>query len=113
MVVPWGNDAERARAHAIAHGLARVRVPERLSLTQCAALLAHARAVVGLDTGLTHLASAFGRPLVFMVPDTPRWPRYRAEPLLVADRPPSFGQAGTMPDVDEVWAALATLGALD
>ncbi len=112
VVVPWGNDAEHARAHAIAHGLARVRVPERLSLTQCAALLAHARAVVGLDTGLTHLASAFGRPLVFMVPDTPRWPRYRAEPFWLPQAA-SFGQAGTMPEVDEVWAALATLGALD
>lgn len=72
VVIPWGNETERMRAHSIAQGLARAHVPDRLSLTQCAALLAHASGVVGLDTGLTHLAAAFERPLVFMVPDTPR-----------------------------------------
>ncbi|HLS57166.1 MAG TPA: lipopolysaccharide heptosyltransferase I [Zeimonas sp.] len=112
VVVPWGNDGERERAGAIALGLARVRVPERLSLSQCAALLAHARAVVGLDTGLTHLAAAYERPLVFMVPDTPRWPRYRAEPFWLP-HVASFGQAGTMPAVDDVWSALERLGALE
>ncbi len=110
-VVPWGNDAERARAEAIAGGLPRARVPQRLSLGQCATLLAHARAVVGLDTGLTHLAAAFERPLVFMVPDTPRWPRFRAEPFWLPQMA-SFGRAGTMPDVDEVWSALAQLDAV-
>lgn len=112
VVVPWGNDAERERAQAIATGLEHVRVPGRLSLSQCAALLAHARAVVGLDTGLTHLAAAFDRPLVFMVPDTPRWPRYRAEPFWLS-KLAAFGQGGTMPGVDEVWSALQRLGALD
>ena len=111
VVVPWGNDAERERAGAIARGLARARVPDRLSLSQCAALLAHARAVVGLDTGLTHLAAAYERPLVFMVPDTPRWPRYRAEPFWLP-QVASFGDAGTMPGVDDVWSALGRLGAL-
>jgi len=112
VVVPWGNDAEHARADSIADGLARVRVPGRLTLSQCAALLAHARAVVGLDTGLTHLAAAYERPLVFMVPDTPRWPRYRAEPFWLP-QVASFGEAGTMPGVDEVWSALERLGTLD
>ncbi len=111
LVLPWGNDAERARAETIAAGLPRARVPQRLSLTQCAALLAHARAVVGLDTGLTHLAAAFERPLVFMVPDTPRWPRFRAEPFWLSQMA-AFGDAGAMPEVDEVWSALEQLGAL-
>jgi heptosyltransferase-1 len=112
IVVPWGNNGERARAESIAAGLAQARVPQRLSLAQCAALLAHARAVVGLDTGLTHLAAAFERPLVFMVPDTPRWPRYRAEPFWLPQMA-AFGHAGTMPEVDEVWSALERMGALD
>ncbi|UCE32438.1 MAG: lipopolysaccharide heptosyltransferase I, partial [Burkholderiales bacterium] len=92
-------------------GLAHAVVPRRLTLTECAALLAGARAVVGLDTGLTHLAAAFERPLVFMVPDTPRWPRYRAEPYWL-ERLESFGRGGRMPEVDAVWAGLQRLGAL-
>jgi heptosyltransferase-1 len=41
-----------------------VRVEERKPLDQIAALIAGAQFVVGVDTGLLHLAAALGVPLV-------------------------------------------------
>jgi heptosyltransferase I len=60
IVLPWGNEAERSRAMRIARALPRADVPARMSLEQLARLLARAQAVVGVDTGLTHLAAAVG-----------------------------------------------------
>lgn len=60
-VLPWGNEAERLDAEAIAaacHG----RVLPRLGLTELAGWLARARVIVGVDTGLMHLAAALGTP---------------------------------------------------
>ena len=64
LVVLHGNDAERERAKRIATAAPRVRVPERQPLDQVARLIAGASFVVGVDTGLLHLAAAFGVPLV-------------------------------------------------
>lgn len=64
LVLPWGNDNERARAGRIASALPNARVSERLSLDAAARLIAGAAFVVGVDTGLMHLAAAFGVPLV-------------------------------------------------
>lgn len=64
VMLPWGNEAERARSERIAAKLARARVPERAPLDQVARLIAGAQFVVGVDTGLMHLAAAFGVPLV-------------------------------------------------
>ena len=38
--------------------------PPRLSLNEAAALLGNAQAVIGVDTGLAHLAAALGVPTV-------------------------------------------------
>jgi heptosyltransferase-1 len=40
------------------------RVPDRAPLDQIAKLIAGAQFVVGVDTGLSHLAAALGVPLV-------------------------------------------------
>lgn len=60
VMLPWGNEAERLRATRIARALPQADVPARLSLEQLARLFARAQAVVGVDTGLTHLAAAAG-----------------------------------------------------
>lgn len=64
LVLPWGTDAERARSESIAAALLRARVPERSPLDVVARLIAGAQFVVGVDTGLLHLAAALGVPLV-------------------------------------------------
>ena len=60
----WGTDGERARSERIAAKVPGVRVEERKPLDQVAALIAGAQFVVGVDTGLLHLAAALGVPLV-------------------------------------------------
>lgn len=63
LVVPWGNETERARALQIADATG-ARVADRLTLEEIARLIAGAELVIGGDTGLVHLAAAFGVPLV-------------------------------------------------
>lgn len=61
VVCPGGTPAERARALSIAlscDGFA----PEPMSVAALAALMQGASGIVGVDTGLTHLAAALGRP---------------------------------------------------
>jgi heptosyltransferase-1 len=64
LVLPWGKAGEHARAIRIAAGLTDARVPERQPLDAVARLIARATFVVGVDTGLLHLAAALGVPLV-------------------------------------------------
>ena len=62
--LPWDNDAERERATRIVHGYSHAKVLPRQELGQLAAVLAHAAAVVSVDTGLGHLTAALGTPAV-------------------------------------------------
>ena len=64
LVLPWGSDAEHESSVRIASGVARTRVPEKRPLDDVARLIAGASFVVGVDTGLLHLAAALGVPLV-------------------------------------------------
>jgi heptosyltransferase-1 len=68
---------------------------------------AHARAVVGVDTGLTHLAAALSVPTVALFAATPAW---RFGPYW-SERAVSLGEDGHWPEPDEVLAALARLAA--
>jgi len=62
-VVLWGAEAEQTLAERIAADC-EGDVPPFLRVGEMAAVLAGARQVVGLDTGFTHLAAAFGRPTI-------------------------------------------------
>jgi heptosyltransferase-1 len=64
LLVPYGTDAERERAAQIAAATPRAYVFERAPLDQVARLIAGASFVVGVDTGLLHLATALGVPAV-------------------------------------------------
>jgi len=63
-VLPSGSARERERSERIARGLRRAIVAPMLALDEIAALCAGANRVVGIDTGLTHLAAALGVPTV-------------------------------------------------
>ncbi|MBE0483929.1 MAG: lipopolysaccharide heptosyltransferase I [Bacterioplanes sp.] len=62
--LPWGNDEERQRAERIAEGLSAVSVLPKMGLNALNAYLAHAQAVVGVDTGLSHVVAALEVPAV-------------------------------------------------
>ncbi len=61
-VLPGGSSTERSRAGRLAQSLGRAVAAPAMNLTDLAGLLAGARIVVGVDTGLVHLAAALGRP---------------------------------------------------
>ncbi|MEP7208751.1 MAG: lipopolysaccharide heptosyltransferase I [Casimicrobiaceae bacterium] len=63
-LLPWGTPEERTRSLALARGHDRAVVPERLSMPVLASVLAAAAIVIGVDTGLVHLAAALGTPTV-------------------------------------------------
>jgi len=104
-VLPWGEAAERERAERLARSIPGALVPPRLSLAEACGLVGHARVVVGLDTGLTHLAAALRVPVVGIFCDS--------EPLdahpLGAGRTAYRGGVGTPPSTAEVLAAVAEL----
>jgi len=64
LVLPWGTPEEEARSVRIAAALPSARVPSRAPLDAVARLIAGAQFVVGVDTGLLHLAAALGVPLI-------------------------------------------------
>ena len=105
VVLPWGTDVERARSEQIAAALPGARVPERAPLDQVAQLIGGAQYVVGVDTGLLHLAAALGVPLVAIFAGSTRQLTAPVGngPLTV------LGADGAPPKVDEVIAAVAKI----
>jgi heptosyltransferase I len=64
VVLPWGNESERQRSLKIASALPDAIVPQLQPLDQVARMIARAAFVVGVDTGLLHVAAALSVPLV-------------------------------------------------
>jgi heptosyltransferase-1 len=93
--LPWGSRSERERAERLAaEADGEALVLPRLSLRQCAAALAGAQLVVGVDTGLTHLAAALEAPTVALFAATPAW---RFGPYWTP-RAIGLGEGGQWPD---------------
>jgi heptosyltransferase-1 len=63
-LLPWGSAAEQERSRRLAAGMQNAVVPQRQTLPELASLARGADIVVGVDTGLTHLAAAIGTPTV-------------------------------------------------
>jgi heptosyltransferase-1 len=109
LAVPFGTATERERAERIASATSRGRVPERAPLDEVARLIAGASFVVGVDTGLLHLAAALGVPLVAIF--------CASEPLLTAPMGAGpitvLGAKGAAPSVGEVADAIKSLGPFD
>ncbi len=101
-VLPSGNLDEEARARRIAQALQRAVVAPRMGIVAAGGLVAHARAVIGLDTGLTHLAAAFSTPVVGVFCDSEPVDAHPA-----GQGPTAYcGGIGTPPAVAEVLMAL-------
>lgn len=63
-VLPAGSERERERAQRIAAAIPASVVAPPSRLVELAAVIEGAQGVVGVDTGLTHLAAALERPVV-------------------------------------------------
>jgi lipopolysaccharide heptosyltransferase I len=100
--LPWGTEAERQRSERIAAGVPGARVPDRRPLDDLARRIADARFVVGVDTGLLHVAAALGVPLVgIFVGSEPGLTGPKGQgPIAVV------GGKGAMPETTQVLDAL-------
>jgi heptosyltransferase-1 len=106
VILPWGDAAEAARSERLSMGRANVIVPQRRELPQMAALLAGAAIVVGVDTGLTHLAAALGTPTAALfVATDPRLAGVAAAGAHARD----LGGERRAPAAEEVIAAASAL----
>ena len=64
LLLPWGTEEERDRCARIATAIPGAVVPRRMTLAELARLARAAHCVVGVDTGLAHLAAALDIPVV-------------------------------------------------
>jgi heptosyltransferase-1 len=101
-VLPWGNAVEQERSHRLARAIPESVVPARLGLREAAAVLGNASAVIGVDTGLAHLAAALGVNTVGIYTQT--------DPALTGlyggKRAVNLGNIAQSPDVPSVIDAL-------
>jgi heptosyltransferase-1 len=102
LVLPWGSETEHARSQTLAARIPGARVPERAPLDQVARLIAGAQFVVGVDTGLMHLAAAFGVPLVAIFAGS----RPGLTGPTGSGQMAVLGAEGAPPNVDEVVTAV-------
>lgn len=96
-VFPWGNDIERARCQRIVHSAGSGVVPTALSLGNLASTMTQARGVIGVDTGLAHLAAALNVPTIGLY--------VRSDPRLTglhgAGKLKNLGGLGQTPSVED------------
>ncbi|MCR4347739.1 MAG: lipopolysaccharide heptosyltransferase I [Sulfuricaulis sp.] len=110
LLLPWGSAEEEQHAGEIAHYLKNATVLPPLKLHELATLMGRALAVVGVDTGLVHLAAALGRPTVAIYTDS--------TPALTGVVAPksgnvcNLGDVGRVPEPVAIKQALTGLGLL-
>lgn len=62
--VPWSNEKEHQSVERWAHACEAISVLPKMSLSKVAAVIAGAKAIVSVDTGLGHLAAALNIPTI-------------------------------------------------
>lgn len=101
--LPWGNAREQERAHRLQHqmGAEHADVAPFRSLSEWVQHFSELALVIGLDTGLTHLAAAVGVPCVGVFTVT--------NPKLLVPQKPDYattlGGNGDTPMVQDVLGA--------
>jgi heptosyltransferase-1 len=105
VVLPWGNETERARSERIAVATPNARVPARVPIIDVAHLIAGAKLVCGVDTGFLHIAAALGVPVAAVFTITKS---HTAIPM-GPGRVEMVGADNGLPEVRDVLAAVEKL----
>lgn len=105
-LLPWGNELERARSERLSSAIPGAICTPRINLNEAAAMLGQARAVIGVDTGLSHLAAALGVPTIGIYTATD--PGLTG--LYAGSRALNLGGKNSSPSVAEVIIALEQAG---
>lgn len=100
-LLPWGSAEERARSEEIARGHPQASVPPLQPLPVMAAILQCAAVVIGVDTGLVHLAAALGTPTIALFTRTDP---VRAGVAVAGPHAVDLGAIGIVPTADAVLA---------
>ncbi len=108
LLLPWGSAEEEQHARTIAQSLGNATVLPRLNLHELAALMGRALAVVGVDTGLVHLAAALDRPTVALYTDSS--PALTGVIAAKSGSVCNLGDVGRVPEPAAVKRALSGLG---
>jgi heptosyltransferase-1 len=107
VLLAWGSPGEKQEAETLAASLPNARVLPKLSMDDAVTLARNAALVIGVDTGLTHIAAAFLRPTVEIYADSPKWKTEgNWSPRII-----NLGDKGAPPTVDAVLAAVHQLQA--
>ena len=101
ILLGWGNRSEQIEAQQLAQHIPGATVLPKLSMLDAITLAQRAALVVGVDTGLTHIAAAYGRPTIEIYVASPRW---KTEGNW-SDKITNLGDRGTPPAVADVIAA--------
>ena len=105
ILLPWGSAEEKQAAQEMAVQIPAAQVLPALPLLEAVQLAQSANLVLGVDTGLTHMAAAFERPTIELYCDSARW---KTE-CNWSDQVINLGDIGQVPSVAEVMAALERL----
>lgn len=76
VLLPWGNEQEKVRAEGIRHFCLEKKINvvpmvlPKLSIAELTALIAKAKGIVAVDTGLGHIAAAMAAPTVSLYGST-------------------------------------------
>ena len=105
ILLPWGSSREKEEAKQLSAAIPDSSVLPQLTIADTVTLTGKASFVVGVDTGLSHLAAAFDKPTVQIYCNIPRW-------RTCADWSPniiSLGGENQVPSLDEVKQAVQKL----
>jgi heptosyltransferase-1 len=106
ILLAWGNATEKLEAEQLASHTPNARVLPKLNMMEAIVLAQRAALVVGLDTGLTHIAAAYCRPTIEIYTGSPRW---KTEGNW-SDKIINLGDLGRVPTVLEVIDAVEKIG---
>lgn len=105
LALPWASEAELKRANQIANQLPKTTtVLPKLSILQMAGMISHAKAAIGVDTGLSHLAAALNIPTIAIYTDT--------NPALTGVMGGAFKPAINLGNIAEIPSATEVLNSL-
>ena len=101
LALPHGNDEEEARSHRLAREFGKAAIVwPRLPLDELAQQLGQTSGVIGVDSGLSHIAVALNLPHVQVYNFDTAW---RTGPTGSQHQASVYAQP--VPDIDSVWSA--------
>jgi heptosyltransferase-1 len=109
VVFPWGNPKEKLISEQLAKDVPNAIVPNAFSIREAFVINAQAKLVIGVDTGLTHLAAVLGVPTIELYVDSPKWKTEGYWSAKICN----LGSTGLPPSVKQVFNAFEMINTYD